>query len=173
MEREFDESFRSIETKTPKDLVREYETLECGKVREYGPFVYGYSMTTGPDGKPKVREFGNVKSQLQSRSFSRRTHMISSEMEPLADVTATGKEVKVIMEMPGVSKENIRVNIYDSSVQVSTVAFSIFLSKNVSLYSPCFWSFTAMKLLLSLVVAILAILDEDATILYASIGLAL
>jgi hypothetical protein len=27
--------------------------------------VYGYSMTIGPDGKPKVREFGNVKSPFQ------------------------------------------------------------------------------------------------------------
>ena len=150
MEREFDESFRSIETKTPKDLVREYETLECGKVREYGPFVYGYSMTTGPDGKTKVREFGNVKSQLQSRSFSRRTHMISSEMEPLADVTATGKEVKVIMEMPGVSKENIRVNIYDSSgtgihcsifnlsIEKCVIVFSIFLFFHCDEIAPQF-----------------------------------
>ena len=102
-------------------------------------------MTIGPDGKPKVRQFGNVKSQLQSRSFSRRTHMISSEMEPLADVTATGKEVKVIMEMPGVSKENIRVNIYDSSVQVSTVAiekcvivFSMFLVFHCDEIAPQF-----------------------------------
>lgn len=29
---------------------------------EMGPFVYGYSMTIGPDGKPKVREFGNIRS---------------------------------------------------------------------------------------------------------------
>ena len=27
-----------------------------------GPFVYGYSMTIGPDGNPGVKEFGNVKS---------------------------------------------------------------------------------------------------------------
>lgn len=38
----------------------------------------------------------------------------------MADVTTTDKEVKVVMEMPGVSKENIKVNIYDSSVEVST-----------------------------------------------------
>lgn len=120
MEREFDDAFRSMETKTPKDLVREYQTPEGGKVKEYGPFVYGYSMTIGPDGKPKVREFGNVKSPLQGSSFFRRTPMISSEREPLADVTTTDKEVKVVMEMPGVSKENIKVNIYDSSVEVST-----------------------------------------------------
>jgi HSP20 family protein len=30
------------------------------KVREIGPLVYGYSATIGPDGKPNVREFGNV-----------------------------------------------------------------------------------------------------------------
>src|SRR6266516_4743903 len=59
--REFEEQFKDIETKAPKDLVREYETAGGGKVREYGPFVYGYSMTIGSDGKPKVREFGNVK----------------------------------------------------------------------------------------------------------------
>ena len=46
----------------PKELIREYETSDGGKVREVGPIVYGYSMTIGPDGKPHVREFGNVKS---------------------------------------------------------------------------------------------------------------
>ena len=62
MEREFEDTFKDIETKAPKDLVREYETPGGGKVKEFGPFVYGYSMTIGPDGKPKVREFGNAKS---------------------------------------------------------------------------------------------------------------
>ncbi|HEY7078542.1 MAG TPA: archaeal heat shock protein Hsp20 [Nitrososphaeraceae archaeon] len=120
MEREFNDTIRNIETKAPKDLVREYETPEGGKAREYGPFVCGYSMTIGPDGKPKVREFGNVKSPFQGGGFFRRMPVISSEREPLADVTTTDKEVKVVMEMPGVSKENIKVNIYDSSVEVST-----------------------------------------------------
>ena len=70
MEREFEESFKDFETKAPKDLIREYETPEGGKVREIGPFVYGYSMTIGPDGKPRVKEFGNVKSPLSgSRGF--------------------------------------------------------------------------------------------------------
>ena len=121
MEREFEEQFKDIETKAPKDLVREYETAGGGKVREYGPFVYGYSMTIGPDGKPKVREFGNVKSPSSSRGggFSTRP-LISSERQPLADVTTTDKEVKVVVEMPGVSKENIKVNAYDNTVEVTT-----------------------------------------------------
>jgi HSP20 family protein len=121
MEKEFEGAFRDIDTKAPKELVKEYETPDGGKVREYGPFVYGYSMTIGPDGRPKVREFGNVKSPFSSRGggfFAR--PLISSEREPLADVTTTDKEVKVIVEMPGVSKENIKVNAYDNSVEVTT-----------------------------------------------------
>jgi HSP20 family protein len=119
MEREFENTFKNIETKAPKDLVREYETSGGGKVREYGPFVYGYSMTIGPDGKPKVREFGNVKSPFSSRGFSTRP-LISSEREPLADVTTTDKDVKVVVEIPGVSKDNIKINVYDNSVEVTT-----------------------------------------------------
>ena len=119
MEREFEDAFKNIEDKAPKDLVREYETSTGGKVREYGPFVYGYSMTIGPDGRPKVREFGNVKSPFSSRGFFTRP-LISSEREPLADVTTNDKEVKVVVEMPGVSKENIKVNVYDNSLEVTT-----------------------------------------------------
>ena len=119
MERQFEEQFKDIESKAPKDLVKEYETSTGGKVREYGPFVYGYSMTIGPDGRPKVREFGNVKSPFSSKGFFTRP-LVSSEREPLADVTTTDKEVKVVVEMPGVSKENIKVNVYDNSLEVTT-----------------------------------------------------
>ena len=119
MERQFEQQFKDIESKAPKDLVKEYETSTGGKVREYGPFVYGYSMTIGPDGRPKVREFGNVKSPFSSRGFFTRP-LVSSEREPLADVTNTDKEVKVVVEMPGVSKENIKVNAYDNSVEITT-----------------------------------------------------
>src|SRR5215510_7631338 len=120
MEREFEEGFKQFESSTPKDLVREYETPEGAKVREYGPFVYGYSMTVGPDGKPKVREFGNVKSPLRGRGFFRTAPEISSEREPLADVTTTDKEVKVVVEMPGVTKSNIKISAYNNSVEVQT-----------------------------------------------------
>jgi HSP20 family protein len=119
MERQFEQQFKDIESKAPKDLVKEYETSTGGKVREYGPFVYGYSMTIGPDGRPKVREFGNVKSPFSSRGFFTKP-LISSEREPLADVTTNDKEVKVVVEMPGVSKENIKVNVYDNSLEVTT-----------------------------------------------------
>jgi HSP20 family protein len=117
MEREFENM--DIEERIPKDLVREYTTPEGGKVREVGPMVYGYSMTVGPDGKPRIREFGNVKpSRLGFGGFGRPE--FSGETEPLIDVTTTDKEVKVVVEMPGVSKDKIKVNAYDNMVEVKS-----------------------------------------------------
>ena len=115
-------SLKNFQSTGTKGLVREYETPEGGKVREVGPIVYGYSMTIGPDGKPRVREFGNVRSPSFSGgssgggSFTR--PLISSEREPLADITTSDKEVKVVVEMPGVSKEKIKISAYDNTVEI-------------------------------------------------------
>lgn len=120
MERMFEDQFKEIQTKAPKELVREYETPEGVKVREVGPLVYGYSTTIGPNSKPKVREFGNVRS-LGGIGIggSTSTPQISAEREPLADVTTTDKEVKVVLEMPGIDKQSIKINAYDSSVEIT------------------------------------------------------
>ncbi len=124
MERMFEEEFRDIQSTAPKELVREYETPEGGNVKEIGPLVYGYSMTIGPDGKPKVREFGNVRSAgglgggVSSPGATRA--LLRSEREPLADVVTSDKEVKVVVEMPGIDKKDIKVNIYDNSVEIFT-----------------------------------------------------
>ena len=119
MKQEMEREFEEMEKRIPKDLIREYTTPEGGKVREVGPMVYGYSMTVGPDGKPKIREFGNVKpSKLGFAGFTRPE--ISSETEPLVDVTTTDKEVKVVVEMPGVGKDKIKINAYDNTVEVKS-----------------------------------------------------
>lgn len=124
MNRMFD-VFNNISNNAPKELVREYETKEGGKVREVGPIVYGYSMTIGPDGKPQVREFGNIKSLgdnavKKMRTQSDNLSQLSAEREPLVDVNITDKEVKVVVEMPGIRKEDIKIKAYDSQVEVTT-----------------------------------------------------
>jgi HSP20 family protein len=131
MEREMNDmfdQFNYISKNSPKELIREYETPEGEKVREVGPIVYGYSMTIGPDGKPKVTEFGNLKPSSKRgfgniRGSSPSINIgpqITAEREPLADVSVTDKEVKVILEMPGVKKDNIKINAREGEVQVST-----------------------------------------------------
>ncbi len=45
---------------------------------------------------------------------------IAGEMESMIDVVSTEKEVKVTVEMPGVTKENIRIDAYGSTVEVKS-----------------------------------------------------
>ena len=73
-------------------------------------------MSIGPDGKPKVREFGNVKSIRGGITRSE----ISGEIEPLVDVTTSDKEVKVVVEIPGTTKDNIRINVYDGTLEIKS-----------------------------------------------------
>ncbi len=110
MEKMFEESMKEFE-KMPKELVRETR-LPDGTIRkEWGPFVYGYSITIGPDKKPIIREFGNVKPSLGRFA-------LTGEREPLVDIIEEDDMIKVIAELPGVEKENIRVNATERSVSI-------------------------------------------------------
>jgi HSP20 family protein len=79
-------------------------------------------MTIGPDGKPVVREFGNIKSPLRGGPSTIGMQSVSSEREPLSDISSTdkNKEVKVVVEMPGVSKENIKIQTYENKVEITS-----------------------------------------------------
>ena len=67
-----------------------------------GPVFYGYTMTTGPDGKPVVEEYGNVQPDMLPTENKR---------EPLIDTLVDEKEktLKIIAEMPGVEKKDVNV----------------------------------------------------------------
>jgi len=112
MEREFGE----LPKKAPKDLVRERTLPDGSKVKQWGPFVYGYSVTVGPDGKPQVREFGNIKPETR---MGRPRVNIKEEREPLVDVLETDGEVKVVAELPGVEKKNIKLHGTENTLTIS------------------------------------------------------
>lgn len=76
------------------------------------PFVYGFSMSVGEDGKPVVREFGNVEP-------SSRGPVLKEEREPLVDVLQEGSEVVVVTELPGVEKEQINLEATDRSLKIA------------------------------------------------------
>jgi len=114
MERTFSEQFKELEKDLPKSLVRESKSPDGTTRKEIGPIVYGYSVTIGPDGKPVVREFGNVK-----KAGGAPWRQIQDKREPLVDVVSSGKEVRVIAEMPGVNKEDINVTVNEKSLVIS------------------------------------------------------
>lgn len=108
--------FRELAEKAPEDLVREQTLPGGGKVKEWGPFVYGYSMTIGPDGKPEVHEFGNIRPRP---GLMRPRIDVKEKREPLADVVSTDGEVQVIMELPGVMKKDIKLHGTEETLTVS------------------------------------------------------
>lgn len=111
MQRELEDLFKD----TPKSLIRERTLPDGRKVREMGPFVYGYSMTVGPDGKPQIREFGNIKTGMRR---GRPRIDMKEEREPLTDVLRTDEEVKVVVELPGVEKKDIKLHGTENNLTI-------------------------------------------------------
>jgi len=114
IERSFADQFKNIEKEIPKNLVRERRLPDGSTRKEIGPIVYGYSVTIGPDGKPVVREFGNVK-----RGATQPWKEIQDRREPLVDVVSSDRDVKLIAEIPGVRREEIDVTVNDQRVIIS------------------------------------------------------
>lgn len=112
MERMMEEEFKTFTSQVPKGYVKERKLPDGTSVRELGPFVYGYSVKIGPDGKPEIREFGNVKP-------SRLGPQIKEKREPLVDIVETDGEVKVVAELPGVEKNNIKLHGTEDTLTIS------------------------------------------------------
>ncbi|MGY5875821.1 MAG: archaeal heat shock protein Hsp20 [Candidatus Thorarchaeota archaeon] len=68
------------------------------------PFVFGFRMGVGPDGKPIIQNFGNTRPDEDGIE-------ITSEFEPLVDVIEEDDELVVVAELPGVEKDEIKVRV--------------------------------------------------------------
>jgi len=112
IEEMMNKELKEFTSRIPKGYVRERKLSDGRKIRELGPFVYGYSMTIGPNGKPVIREFGNIQP-------SKRGPMIKEERDPLVDVVNTDGEVKVVAELPGVNKKDIKLHVLDDILTIS------------------------------------------------------
>ena len=112
MEKMMEEEFKGLTENVPKNYVKERKLPDGSTVKEMGPFVYGYSMKIGPDGKPEIRQFGNIKNSLKGPE-------VKNEREPLVDIVETAKEVRVVAELPGVEKTDIKLHGTDDSLTIS------------------------------------------------------
>ena len=83
-----------------------------GNGSDSGSCCYGYTVTVGPDGKSVVKEFGNVKPDQLSTSDTR---------EPFVDIIVDEKEkvVKLIAEIPGVEKTDVKVVVENKIIDLS------------------------------------------------------
>jgi len=112
MEKMMESEFKTFTSKVPKDYVRERKLPDGSTTREWGPFVYGYSVKIGPDGKADVREFGNVK------PTPRGLPQVQEEREPLVDIVETNGEIHIVAELPGVDKKDIKLSGTEDSLTI-------------------------------------------------------
>jgi HSP20 family protein len=129
---------------------------------EGGPFMYGYSVRTGPDGKPQVKEWGNMPPELMDRLRSRRNRNgvlpfrvetgdehgrscetgscntcrpnsagalpqarnrnageLNRSRKSTADILECGDHISVTIELPGVEKDDINLEIVDDVLEIA------------------------------------------------------
>lgn len=82
------------------------------KRRVYGPYFYGFSVTVGPDGVPRIKEWGNIKPGTIRP-------IVSDTIEPFTDIIEEEDVVKIIMDLPGVEREDINVEATEEELTVS------------------------------------------------------
>jgi HSP20 family protein len=103
--RRWQKFFEEFERQIEEDIRRfmAQSGLGRGKPRYY---YYGFEITIGPDGRPVVREFGNVRRRPDVERIE-----VVDEIDPLTDVVEEDDKIKVIVDMPGVEKEDIKLYV--------------------------------------------------------------
>jgi HSP20 family protein len=117
----FERMFSEMTKNLPKELEVEQKLPDGSTVRKWGPFVYGYSMSIGPDGKPVVREFGNVRPSKRPGAFGLPAPKLepTEAREPLVDVIDEKDTIKVVAELPGVNKPDIQIDSTGNSITIN------------------------------------------------------
>lgn len=77
---------------------------EEGKVKG----IYGFSIKTGIGERPKIQTFGNIKTVKEKEKPKIK---ITEEREPIVDIFDEKDHILIVAEIPGVSKERIKIDL--------------------------------------------------------------
>ncbi len=84
-------------------------------IKSQRPFVYGFSVKIA-EGRPEIREFGNIPPFKPVKVEGGREFHVSRE--PLIDVIEAKHELSVIAELPGVGKDDVKIDASEESVAI-------------------------------------------------------
>ena len=117
---EFDDMFRDFGFDFDRfndRLMRIWDRfLKDPDVKTYGPYVYGFSYKIGPDGKPVFEEFGNVPRNMIPGA----SEAVEKDVrEPMTDFNEDKNKVYLTYELPGISKEDIELNVSERNVTIN------------------------------------------------------
>ncbi|RLF34100.1 MAG: Hsp20/alpha crystallin family protein [Thermoplasmata archaeon] len=76
--------------------------------------IYGWTFKIDSDGKPVFQEFGNVPRTPLAHSKEE----LPGSREPLIDVQESDKDITVIAEIPGVSKEDVDLEVNEDYLTI-------------------------------------------------------
>jgi len=113
----FEEIFREFEHEMNDDLVNMINKIESEDRHRSEAFIYGYSINIDENGKAEINEFGNIKSSSEGEENLE----VSESREPLVDIIEGKNAVTVVIELPGVEKSDIKVEIKESIIFVTTI----------------------------------------------------
>lgn len=118
-DREWERIREMMDMMTERTL-RDNEDLE--------PLVYGFSMRTGQDGRPVFQRFGDAVGNSESvdNGVSR---------EPLSDIIERGDTISVTVELPGIEKDAIDIDIVGRRMTINVDDEHSRIQKEIGL--PC------------------------------------
>ena len=98
------------------------------------PFVFGFSVKAGPDGFPVFEDFGNTR--IRPFGHQGEKPVVDTRREPLTDINETEDQIAITVELPGVNKEDIDINVMEDKVEVNVKTESRKYFKSIDLSSP-------------------------------------
>lgn len=127
----FGDDFRKFFEEFERQFARDFEHMhklmgdvfqDAMKVAERTkpgePFVYGFKLRMGADGKPQFESFGNTQNVVSAEGAAPGL----TTREPMTDVIVGETQVAVTAEIPGVEKEEINLHVATDKVTIRVPA---------------------------------------------------
>ena len=97
---------------TDEGEMRKEGTIDLEHLKKGMKGVYGFTIKSAVGGGPKVETFGNIKKTPEGPK-------VEEEREPITDVFDEANEVIIIAEMPGMTEEDIVVELKEDILEIS------------------------------------------------------
>ena len=106
-ERQTEQIFKELEQKMSEKL-----RIEDNDYSDVGMFVYEFSINIEKNNKPKIKKIKHVKSISEAKSFLEDLY----SNEELVDILENEKEFKIILEILGIKKSEIKIRVTENSI---------------------------------------------------------
>lgn len=107
------------------EVVKEGE-IDLSKIKKGMKAMYGISLKGTIGGKPIIETFGNVKHTPKGA-------VVTGDREPIVDVFDEKDSVVVVAEMPGIQKEDIKLELKENTMDISAKSADRSYKKKVAI----------------------------------------